>query len=55
VLSRVSRSAWNHSRHPEVWNHHSFCGPAALRRKYRYENSARSSSDDVERKVTSPP
>ena len=25
VLSRVSRSAWNHSRQPEEWNHHSRC------------------------------
>ena len=32
-LVRVSRSAWNHSRQPLAWNHHSRWGPATLRRK----------------------
>src|SRR5204862_7979477 len=27
---RVSRSAWNHSRQPDEWNHHSRCAPASF-------------------------
>jgi 23S rRNA (cytidine1920-2'-O)/16S rRNA (cytidine1409-2'-O)-methyltransferase len=34
-FARVSRSAWNHSRQPAEWNHHSRCGPATLSLKYR--------------------
>ena len=34
-FERVSRSAWNHSRQPDEWNHHSRWAPASLRRKYR--------------------
>src|SRR6185312_14096260 len=54
-FERVSRSAWNHSRQPEEWNHHSRWAPASFLRKYRYENSARASPADCGRTVTSPP